>query len=58
MHKAIQNKRHGVLTYGVVLLHYNVHKHTAAHTKLLLENFNWELFNHPSYSLDLIVSRW
>jgi hypothetical protein len=29
---AIHNKRHGMLTYSVVLLHDNVCPHTAAHT--------------------------
>jgi transposase len=42
-----------MLTYGVVLLHDNAHLHTAAHTWALLEHFNWELFDHPSYSPDL-----
>jgi hypothetical protein len=30
--RAIQNKRHEMLTFGVVLLHDNVHLHTAACT--------------------------
>jgi hypothetical protein len=29
---AIHNKRHGMLTYSVVLLHENARLHTAAHT--------------------------
>jgi hypothetical protein len=32
LHRAIQNKRHGMLTYGVMLLHDNAHPHSAAHT--------------------------
>jgi hypothetical protein len=50
LHGAIQNKRRAMLqTFGVlvVLLHDNVHPHTAASTQALLENFNWELFDHP-----------
>jgi hypothetical protein len=43
---AIQNRRCGMLTSGVVLLHDNVHTHTVAHTGELLEYFNWELFDH------------
>jgi hypothetical protein len=31
--RAIQNKRYGMLTYGVVLLHDNARPHTAAHTQ-------------------------
>jgi histone-lysine N-methyltransferase SETMAR len=53
---AIQNKSYGMLISGVALLHDNVHPHTAAHTRALLENFNWELFDHPSYSPDVALS--
>jgi hypothetical protein len=53
LHRTIQNKRCGMLTYGVVLLHDNVRPHTAAHTRALLEHFNWELFDHPPYRPDL-----
>jgi 16S rRNA G966 N2-methylase RsmD len=44
---AIQNKRRGMLTYGVVLLHDNARSHTAARTHTLLENFSWVFFDHP-----------
>jgi histone-lysine N-methyltransferase SETMAR len=53
---AIRNKRHGMLTYGVVLFHDNARPHTAARTRALLEHFNWELFDHPPYSPDLAPS--
>jgi hypothetical protein len=36
-----------MLTKGIVLLHDNVRPHTAAHTKALLQQFNWEIFEHP-----------
>jgi ABC-type molybdate transport system ATPase subunit len=36
-----------------VHLHENEHQHTTALSRALLEHFNWELFDHPSYSLDL-----
>jgi hypothetical protein len=49
-HRAIQNKRHGMLTPGVVLLHDNVRPRRAAHTRALLEHFKWELSDHPPYS--------
>jgi transposase len=42
-----------MLTSGVVLLHENARRHSAARTRALLEYFNWELFHHPSYSPDL-----
>jgi hypothetical protein len=46
LRRTIQNKRHGMLTDGVMLLHDNVRQHTAAHTRALLDHFNWELFDH------------
>jgi hypothetical protein len=52
--RIIQNKRHGVLTAGVMLLHCNVHSHTAAYTRALMEYLNQKLSNHLSYSADLI----
>jgi hypothetical protein len=39
-----------MLTSSVVLLHDNARLHTAACTQELLEYFNWELFDHPTYS--------
>jgi histone-lysine N-methyltransferase SETMAR len=56
LHRAIQNKRRGMLTYCVVLFHDNAHLHTAARTRALLEHFNWELFGHTPYSPDLAPS--
>jgi hypothetical protein len=32
-----------------------VHSHTAAHTRALLEHFNWELFDRPAYCSDLFT---
>jgi hypothetical protein len=43
-----------MLTYGVVLLRDRSFPHRAARTRALLENFNWELFDHPPYSHDLV----
>jgi hypothetical protein len=56
LHKIIQNKRRGMLTSSVMLLHDNVRSHTAAHTRALLEHFNWELFDNPTYSTDFTPS--
>jgi histone-lysine N-methyltransferase SETMAR len=39
-----------------VLLHDNARKHTVARTRALLEDFNWELSDHPPYSPDLAPS--
>jgi hypothetical protein len=54
--RAIQNKRHGMLTYGLMLLHGNDRSHTVVRTRTLLENFNWGLFDHPPYILKLAPS--
>jgi hypothetical protein len=45
-----------MLTYSVlaVLLHDNLCLHTTAHTRALLEPFNWKLSDHPPYSLILL----
>jgi hypothetical protein len=50
---AIQDKKRGMLTSGVVLLHDNACPHIAFHTRALLEHFNWELFDYPPYRPDL-----
>jgi hypothetical protein len=54
--RAIQNKRHGMLTSGVVLLRDSVCPHTAAGTRALLEHFNWELCDQPPYSPGLATT--
>jgi hypothetical protein len=33
LRRAIQNKKHGMLTSGAVFLHDNAHPHTAARTR-------------------------
>jgi hypothetical protein len=53
LRRAIQNKKRGMLTSGVVLIHDNTGPHTAARTRVMLEHFNWESCDHPSYSPDL-----
>jgi hypothetical protein len=50
---AIQSNRYGMLTFGMVLVHDNARPHIAARTRALVELFNWELFDHPSFSPDL-----
>jgi histone-lysine N-methyltransferase SETMAR len=54
--RAIQNKRRGMMMAGVVLLHDNAHPHIAACTQALLQQFCWDLFDHPPYSPDLAPS--
>jgi hypothetical protein len=53
---AMQNKRRGILTSSVALLYDNAHPHTATHIRALLENFIWELFDHPPDSPDFAPS--
>lgn len=56
LRRAIQNKRRGMLSEGIVLLHDNARPHTARDTQRLIEQFGWEQFNHPPYSPDLAPS--
>jgi hypothetical protein len=52
LHRAIQEKRCGMLASGVMRLHDNMHPYTAACTRAMLEHFNWELFDHPLHIPD------
>jgi transposase len=45
-----------MLISGVVLHQNNTRPHSAAHTRTLLEDFNWELFDYPRYCPDLALS--
>jgi hypothetical protein len=49
LRRAIQNKRCGMLTYGVVPLHDNARPHTAA-------NFSWKSSDNLPYKPDLAPS--
>ncbi|GFU99843.1 histone-lysine N-methyltransferase SETMAR [Trichonephila clavipes] len=54
--RAIQNKRRGLLSSGVVVLHDNARPHTAVRTREVLHKFKWDVFQHPPYSPDLAPS--
>jgi hypothetical protein len=43
-------------TSYLVLLHDNMHPHTATRTQPLLQHLNWELFDHPPYNPDLTLT--
>ena len=45
-----------MLTKGVVLLHDDARPHTAARTNASIKLFNWEIFDRPPYSPDLVPS--
>jgi hypothetical protein len=51
---AIQNRRRGLLSSGVMLLHDNARQHAAARMQVMLQEFGWEVFEHPAYSPDLV----
>jgi histone-lysine N-methyltransferase SETMAR len=53
LRRAIQNKWRRMLSAGIVFLHDNATPHTARRTASLLQEFSWEVFNHPPYSPDL-----
>ncbi|GFU20501.1 histone-lysine N-methyltransferase SETMAR [Trichonephila clavipes] len=42
LRRAIQNKRRGLLTSGVLLLHDNASPHSAINTQNLIRSFGWE----------------
>jgi transposase len=45
-----------MLTKGVVLLHDSARPHTTARKNALNKLFNWEIFEYPPYSPDLVPS--
>ncbi|GFW65542.1 uncharacterized protein TNCV_3549651 [Trichonephila clavipes] len=47
-----------MLSRKIVLLHNNAHPHTAIATQELLDQFGWEIFDHPPCSLDLAPSNY
>ncbi|GBO15143.1 hypothetical protein AVEN_201436-1 [Araneus ventricosus] len=56
LRRAIQNRRRGMLPGGIVFLLENARPHTAAATQELLDQFGWEIFDHPPYSPNLAPS--
>ena len=54
LRRAIQNKRRGLLTSGVLLLHDNARPHSAIQTQNLIRSFGWEQIAHPPYSPDSV----
>ncbi|PRD32520.1 UNVERIFIED_CONTAM: Histone-lysine N-methyltransferase SETMAR [Trichonephila clavipes] len=49
---SIKNKRPGLLTEGVVLLH-NALPHVSRVTQMELDKFKWETLDHPPYGPDM-----
>jgi histone-lysine N-methyltransferase SETMAR len=52
---AIQNRRQGLLSSRVMLLHDNAPAR-CCQTHAIVPEFGWEVFEHPAYSLDLAPS--
>ncbi len=44
---AIKEKRHRLLSEGVVLMHDNARPHTVTLTTSLLADFEWDVYPHP-----------
>ncbi|GFY09069.1 mariner Mos1 transposase [Trichonephila clavipes] len=53
LRRAFQNKRGGMLSKGVLLLHDNARPRT---TRELIESLGWEVLDHAPYSPDLAQS--
>ena len=56
LRRVIQNKRRGIVSAGVVLLHDNARPHAAGRPAHLLQEFSWEVLNYSPYSPNLIPS--
>ncbi|GFT39827.1 mariner Mos1 transposase [Trichonephila clavipes] len=56
LRRAIQNKRRGLLTSEVLLLHDNARPHSAINTQNLIRSFGWEQIDPPPYSPNLAPS--
>lgn len=52
LRKEIQNKKQGMFTKGVMLLHDNAQPHVHTPTKTSAVEFYWDTFDHPLYSPD------
>ena len=56
LRRATQNKRRGMLSATILLLHDNARPHSTAQTQNLITSFKWEQMDHPPYSPDLAPS--
>ncbi|GBM25548.1 hypothetical protein AVEN_272544-1 [Araneus ventricosus] len=54
--QTLRRLRRAILTSGIVLIHDNDRPHIAVVTQQLLEQFKWEVSDHPAYSPDLATS--
>lgn len=56
LRRGVQDRRCGLLTFGVMLLHANMRPLTAVHKVQLLRQFKWELFYHSPFSPDMTLN--
>ena len=56
LRRAIQNKKSGMLSRGLCLLHDNERPHSTVVTTALLEKIKCDILDHPPYSSDLAPS--
>ena len=49
LRRAIQNRRRGMLSKGVSILHDNARPNAALQTVTLLQRFGWNIITHPPY---------
>jgi histone-lysine N-methyltransferase SETMAR len=56
LRRAIQKKRRGVLSRGILMLRNNARPHSAAAAQDFIAAFGWEQFDHAPLSLDLAPS--
>lgn len=54
--KKIMDKKRGMLTRGMSLLHDNARHHTACLTQEPFVSFGWDIVAHSPYSPDLVLS--
>ncbi|GBN38603.1 hypothetical protein AVEN_147028-1 [Araneus ventricosus] len=54
--QTLRRLRRAILPSGVVLIHDSSRPHNAVVTQQLLEEFKWDLSDHPAYSPDLATS--
>ncbi|GFX13248.1 histone-lysine N-methyltransferase SETMAR [Trichonephila clavipes] len=56
LRRALQNKRHGMLSKGVLLFNDEARPHTSRTTRESIESFGLEVLDHAPYSPDLARS--
>ncbi|GBO06424.1 hypothetical protein AVEN_59800-1 [Araneus ventricosus] len=54
--QTLRRLRRAIPTSGVVLIRENSRPYNVVETQQLLEQFEWEVSDHPAYSPDLVTS--